>query len=266
MKERRLLVLRSVGPVTVVGFVLISTAAVAQTSPTSPKPQAASPQAPPTTTTTIQVIGTTPLPGTGIDRDKVPANVQSLTSSDLASEGSASVINGLTDQAGSVNVNATLDDPFQPDILFRGFTASPVLGTRQGMAVYQNGLRINEAFGDTVNWDLIPDIAIDRVDLISSNPVYGLNALGGGVIVAMKDGFSHPGFTGEVSGGSFGQRGGVFEYGQPTATRRVAQSEPNTAVAAGGGADATLRTRRPTRRNAGPSRGKRARLLNHGCH
>ncbi len=202
--------LRSVGPVVAVIFMLISTAALAQTPPPDPNPQAL----PTITLPTVQVIGTTPLPGTGIDRDKVPANVQSLTSSDLSREGSASLINGLTDQAGSVNVNATLDDPFQPDILFRGFTASPVLGTRQGMAVYQNGVRINEAFGDTVNWDLIPDIAIDRVDIISSNPVYGLNALGGAVIVAMKNGFSHQGFTGEVSGGSFGQRGGMFEYGQ----------------------------------------------------
>jgi iron complex outermembrane receptor protein len=210
-----MLVLRPVGPVTAVVLVLISTAPGAQTPPSDPNPQAANPQAPPTFTgPTVQVIGTTPLPGTGIDRDKVPANVQSLTSSDLASEASSSLVNSLTDQAGSVNVNATLDDPFQPDILFRGFAASPVLGTPQGLAVYQNGVRINEAFGDTVNWDLIPDIAIDRVDIISSNPVYGLNALGGAVIVAMKNGFSHQGFTGEVSGGSFGQRGGVFEYGQ----------------------------------------------------
>jgi iron complex outermembrane receptor protein len=207
-----MLMRRSIGHITAVILVLIRPAAAAQTAPPDPNPQAL----PTITLPTVEVIGTTPLPGTGIDRDKVPANVQSLTSSDLAREGSASLINSLTDQTGSVNVSATLDDPFQPDILFRGFTASPVLGTPQGMAVYQNGVRINEAFGDTVNWDLIPDIAIDRVDIVSSNPVYGLNALGGAVIVSMKNGFSHQGFTGEGSGGSFGQRGGVFEYGQQT--------------------------------------------------
>ncbi len=32
-----------------------------------------------------------------------------------------------------------------------------MLGTPQGLAVYQNGVRINEVFGDTVNWDLIPE-------------------------------------------------------------------------------------------------------------
>jgi hypothetical protein len=87
------------------------TTAVAQRPPADPNPQAANPQGLPTfTEPTVQVIGTTPLPGTGIDRDKMLANVQSIIAS-----------------------------AFQPDILFRGFTASPVVGTPQGMAVYQNG-------------------------------------------------------------------------------------------------------------------------------
>ena len=160
-----------------------------------------------------EVIGTTPLPGTGIDRDEVPANVQTLTSSDLRREGSASIVNSLEDQAGSINANDDVVDPFQPDIIYRGFEASPVLGTPEGLAVYQNGVRVNEAFGDSTNWDLIPDLAIRRIDLISSNPVYGLNALGGAVVVTMKDGFTYKGFEGEAAGGSWGQRSFSFEYG-----------------------------------------------------
>jgi iron complex outermembrane recepter protein len=169
---------------------------------------------PETTLAPVEVIGTSPLPGVGIDRDKVPANVQSLSSGDLAREGSPNLIEGLSNQAGSVNVNATLDDQFQPDILYRGFEASPVLGTPQGIAVYQNGVRVNEAFGDTVNWDLIPDIAIDRLDMVSANPVYGLNALGGAAVITMKNGFTYQGFEAEAAGGSFGQRGGEFQYGK----------------------------------------------------
>jgi len=161
----------------------------------------------------VVVVGVTPLPGTGIDRDKVPANVQGLTASDLAREGSPSLVDSLTNRASSVTVNSTLGDPFQPDLVFRGFKASPVLGTPQGLAVYQNGVRINEAFGDTVNWDLIPDIAIDRVDLLSANPVYGLNALGGAAVITMKNGFTHPGFESELAGGSFGQRSASLQYG-----------------------------------------------------
>ena len=102
-----------------------------------------------------------------------------------------------------MSVNDNLNDPFQPDILYRGFEASPVLGTPQGLAVYQNGVRINEAFGDTVNWDLIPDIAVDHLTVLSANPLYGLNALGGAVVLSMKNGFDDPGGDAQVSGGSF---------------------------------------------------------------
>jgi len=88
-----------------------------------------------------------------------------------------------------------------------------VLGTPQGLAVYQNGVRINEAFGDTVNWDLFPDIAINRIDIVSANPLYGLNALGGAMSVTMKNGFTFQGADGEISGGSFNQRAAEAEFG-----------------------------------------------------
>src|ERR1700722_10182820 len=126
----------------------------------------------------IVVVGTAPVPGANIDADKVPGNIQTLSASDLARSGTPNVLGALETQLASVNINDTLADPFQPDLLIRGFEASPVLGTPQGLAVYQNGVRINEAFGDAVNWDFFPDIAIDRLDIVSSNPVYGLNALG----------------------------------------------------------------------------------------
>ena len=161
----------------------------------------------------IIVVGTTPLPGTKIDVDKLPYTVQTIRAPDLTREGAASIIMTLNDQFGSVNIDDDLDDPFQPDILFRGFEASPVLGTPEGLAVYQNGVRINESFGDNLNWDLFPDVAIDRVDVVSSNPVYGLNALGGAVIVNMKNGFTFQGGEAEVSGGSWGQRQGSIQYG-----------------------------------------------------
>lgn len=161
----------------------------------------------------IVVIGSTPVPGLNIDADKIPGNAQSLSAADLSQDGAASIINGLSNRLGSVNVNDTLADPFQPDILYRGFEASPVLGTPQGLAVYENGVRINEAFGDTVDWDLFPDIAISRVDIVSSNPLFGLNALGGAISVTMKNGFTFQGADAGLSGGSFNQRQGSAEYG-----------------------------------------------------
>ena len=161
----------------------------------------------------LQSIIVTAIPGATIDIDKIPGNVQVLSAADLTREGSASLTNALNSNLSSINVNDDLDGPFQPDILYRGFEASPVLGTPQGLAVYQNGVRINEAFGDTVNWDLFPDIAINQVELVSSSPVYGLNALGGAISVTMKNGFTYQGEELELSGGSYGQRAVSGQYG-----------------------------------------------------
>jgi iron complex outermembrane recepter protein len=158
-------------------------------------------------------VTATPIPGATIDLDKVPGNVQIISSDDIRRDGSASLTGALNSNLSSISINDDLDDPFQPDILYRGFEASPVLGTPQGLAVYQNGVRINEAFGDTVNWDLFPDVAIDKVELVSSSPLYGLNALGGALSVTMKNGFSYQGGDLELSGGSFGQRSATVQYG-----------------------------------------------------
>jgi iron complex outermembrane receptor protein len=186
----------------VFGITLWSTAAALDPSP------------PPTSTLQeITVIGTTPVPGLSIDIDKVPGNVQSVLAGDLTRNGTASLSGALSSHLGSMSINDTLADPFQPDILYRGFAASPVLGTPQGLAVYQNGVRINEAFGDSVNWDLIPDIAINRVDIVTSSPLYGLNALGGAMAVTMKNGFTYQGTPAVVSGGSFNPRTGSAEVG-----------------------------------------------------
>jgi iron complex outermembrane receptor protein len=161
----------------------------------------------------IVVVGVTPVPGFAVDRDKIPGNIQTLRASDLNRSGAASMLGALDQQVSSVNFNDAAADPFQPDVLFRGFEASPVLGTPQGMAVYQNGARINEAFGDTVNWDLLPDIAIDRIDTLAATSVFGLNALGGAMTVTTKNGFTYQGFDATVSGGSFNQREAQAEYG-----------------------------------------------------
>jgi iron complex outermembrane receptor protein len=174
---------------------------------------ASQPTGPPTTLPPVEVIGASPLLGSGIDRDKLPANVRSLGADELRREGSADLTGTLQRRIPSIAINDVQANPFQPDIQFRGFTASPVIGTPQGIAVYQNGVRVNEAFGDTVNWDLIPDVAINRLNLVSNNPVFGLNALGGALAVEMKNGFTFQGLEGEIRGGSFGRRAGSAQYG-----------------------------------------------------
>lgn len=173
--------------------------------------QAPAPQLSPVT------VQATAIAGPVIDPEQVPGNVQTLSAADLSNEGTPSLTGAMIRKLGSVNVDYTLDDPYQPDILYRGFEGSPVLGTPEGLAVYQNGVRVNEAFGDTVNWDLIPDLAIDHVTVVSASPVYGLNALGAGMAVSMKDGFSYQGAEADLSGGSFQQRAGEMQAGAHSA-------------------------------------------------
>ncbi|MBV8536744.1 MAG: hypothetical protein JO128_14185, partial [Alphaproteobacteria bacterium] len=61
-------------------------------------------QAPPTATLpAVEVIGTSPVPGTGIDRDKVPSNVQVLGAPDVAKQGPAGLGTSLDRRLGSVN-------------------------------------------------------------------------------------------------------------------------------------------------------------------
>ena len=158
------------------------------------------------------VVESSALGGGAVEVAKIPGNVQLLSAQDLTREGSADLTGAMNSTLGSIHINDNLDDPYQPDIVYRGFEASPVLGTPQGLAVYQNGVRINEAFGDTVNWDLFPEAAIERVEIVSSSPVYGLNALGGGISITMKNAFSAHDRELELSGGSYDQRAASLEY------------------------------------------------------
>ena len=162
---------------------------------------------------TIEVVGITPIPGSDLDRDKIPANVLTAPSADFDQTVAPSLVDGMIRALPGVSRSDQTGNPFQPDIDYRGFTASPVPGTPQGLAVYQNGTRINETFGDTVNWDLIPQMAINRMTLAPSNPVYGLNALGGAISIEMKNGFNYQGTQAEVTGGSYGRIGASAQAG-----------------------------------------------------
>jgi iron complex outermembrane receptor protein len=162
----------------------------------------------------IQVISTSPFSGGGIDRDKVPALVQTLTAEDFAQRYSPNVTDTLFQRIPGVSTSDQQGNSFQTDIRYRGFVASPVPGQPQGLAVYMNGIRINEAFGDTVNFDFIPSNAVDRADLQSNNPVFGLNALGGAISFQMKNGFTFQGIEADLQVGSYGRLNGGLQFGK----------------------------------------------------
>jgi hypothetical protein len=179
--------------------------------PTPPRDQKAPgtpvPPAPPTYEETVDVVGVTPIHGLGVARDKIPANVQTASGAALGPLAGGHVGDVLARGFASVSLNEAQSNAYQPDMQFRGFTASPLLGLPQGLAVYQNGVRVNESFGDTVNWDVLPTNAIASINLMpGSNPLFGLNALGGALSIQTKTGFTHAGHAASASIGSFGRR------------------------------------------------------------
>lgn len=156
---------------------------------------------------TIEVVGNSPLAGIGIPRLQVPANVQVVGERQLASSGALNLPGLMNRQLASVTINEVQGNPFQQDVNYRGFTASPLLGTAQGLSVYLDGVRINEPFGDTVNWDLLPQSALAGMELApGSNPLFGLNTLGGALALRTRNGFTDPGTTIEAMAGSFSRR------------------------------------------------------------
>ena len=165
----------------------------------------------------VDIIAPSPLVGSGVARDTVPAETNVLKGNDLTRGGtliSPDVTRALNEQVGGVNLDSASGNPYQPTLFYHGFQASALQGTPQGLAVYVNGVRFNSAFGDTVNFDLIPDVAIDQMNLVGSNPVFGLNALGGALNVQLKNGFTYQGSEISFHGGSFDTYGGDFQYGK----------------------------------------------------
>ncbi|NOS97466.1 MAG: TonB-dependent receptor [Methylotenera sp.] len=162
----------------------------------------------------IEVVGTTPLSSLGVPINQVPSNVQLVKGKEIQNQQGLNIADFMNQNLSSVNVNEAQNNPYQPDVNFRGFTASPLLGTPQGLSVYQDGVRVNEPFGDTVNWDLIPQNAISSMTLMpGSNPLFGLNTLGGALSVQTKSGEHYPGGGVQMTGGSFGRWAVEGEYG-----------------------------------------------------
>jgi iron complex outermembrane recepter protein len=185
-------------------FLIVSliAAPVAAQDPAPPPGDAQQPQF----SENVEVVAVTPIHGLGVPRSKVAANVQVIVPPAAPALAPPDAARLLAERATSITVTDSQAGTFQPDVLFRGFTASPLLGSSEGLAVYQDGIRMNEAFGDTVSWDAIPATAIASLNLIpGSNPLFGLNALGGALSIRTKDGFSGAARRASLRGGSFGR-------------------------------------------------------------
>ncbi len=162
----------------------------------------------------VNIISITPVQGSGIDLDRVPSNIQTITEEDFKDKKNLSVTDTLNRKAAGISISNLNSSPMQNDINYRGYVAGPLLGTAQAIAIYQNGMRVNESFGEVVQWDLVPDFAIQNMQLFpGGDPIFGQNAIGGAISMQMKNGFDFDGGNIQASGGSHGRTNEVVEYG-----------------------------------------------------
>ena len=165
-------------------------------------------QEPPDSTSVVRldgilVVAPTPLPGAALPLRQIARNVQVALAGDL--ESNIELTGALRSSFAGLSLNNQGGNPFQPDLGYRGFRGSPVLGLPQGISVYLDGVRVNEIFGDVVNWELIPESALSSVTLMpGSDPLFGQNTLGGALSARTKSGFTTSGERAEASLGSFG--------------------------------------------------------------
>ncbi len=162
----------------------------------------------------VEIVAVSPVAGIDVPRDWIPAAVQTARAADLERSQALDLTSFMNRRLGSVHLNEMQGNPLQPDVNFRGYTASPLLGTQQGLSLYLDGVRLNQPFGDVVSWDLVPKAAISTIALNpGSNPLFGLNTLGGALAVQTKDGSKDAGTSLQVLAGSH-RRGAVeFEHG-----------------------------------------------------
>lgn len=143
-----------------------------------------------------------------------PHSGQSLSADDLARSGTADMLRGLDEQMAGVSLANAQNNPYQPGIAYRGFAASPLQGDAQGLAVYLDGTRLNQMFGETVNWDVISDNALAQARVEDANPLYGLNALGGAIVLRSKNGFDGDIATASAEAASFNHYQEEFQFGR----------------------------------------------------
>jgi len=162
----------------------------------------------------IDVYTTTPLPSIGLPMDMVPANIQIVNQKDISEQSGVSIADYIVNNLQGVTVNEIAGNPYQLEINYHGYNATPIAGNPQGLSVYVDGVRVNEPFSNTVMWDLIPSFSVDKMQMIGgSNPVFGLNTLGGSVSMQTKSGRTFNKSAIDISAGAWGRKSSLLESG-----------------------------------------------------
>ena len=139
----------------------------------------------------------------------VPFPVQIIAGSNFQGRTGSSVADALTGSPGITLTNQT-GSASQADIRLRGFALSPIVGVPQGVSVFVDGVRVNEADASQVHLSLIPEGAVDRIELIRG-PVgaFGRNSLAGALNIVTRRGTERA-VDMEIESGSFGLIKGVL--------------------------------------------------------
>ena len=131
------------------------------------------------------------------------SNFQGALGSSPGSSPGSSVAGALAESAGVTLTNQT-GSTSQAEVRLRGFALSPVVGVPQGVSVFVDGVRVNEADASQVHLSLIPSGAVDHMELIRG-PVgaFGRNSLAGALNIVTRRGQERA-IEVELEGGSFG--------------------------------------------------------------
>ena len=167
------------------------------------------------------IVVTAPLASDTIALRDTPGNAQVISGDALTRQNHANLADLLNANLGTISLSNGTGSPYQSDVSYRGFQATSLLGSPTGLSVTLDGVRMNEPFGSIVNWDLIPMNAIARVEVLpGSNPIFGLNTLGGALVLDTKNGADNGGASVTVQGGSFNRRAVQAEAGGTLADKR----------------------------------------------
>ncbi|MDC1101122.1 TonB-dependent receptor [Methylophilaceae bacterium] len=162
----------------------------------------------------IEVYSPTYLPSIGLPIKDVPYAVQTATGEEIREQAGVSIADYMVNNLEGVTVNEVGGNPYQLEINYRGYNATPIMGNPQGLSIYVDGVRANMPFSNNVLWDTIPDFALDDMQLVGgSNPVYGLNTLGGSLSLQTKSGRTFNKSAIDGSTGSWGRNTGLVESG-----------------------------------------------------
>ena len=148
-------------------------------------------------------------PGGAIDLDE--ARVIDARALDAAAR--PDLGRALERKVPGLTLGGATGNAWQPSIGWRGFSASALQGAEQGLAVYLDGVRFNQPFGDVVLVDLLPEAALALARLTEASPVHGRNALAGSLLLETHDGTTLPGLRLALDRDSLGSIGGIASAG-----------------------------------------------------